>query len=283
MNGTFCFCSGILLAGLLLGTVQSVPAQPAGQHAEAATASGDASSLPPVLPGHAKGTVARAMDGDTLKLADGRMVRLACVDAPDLVSSYSRDVIEKNRKDFRELNFRTEAKAQKAQKAAKEQTSSLGQYYSVRSRKALAEAAAKKQVVLHAGTLKRDRQKRIIADAVLEHGRSLSTHLVMNGLAYVVFDKDFSPKYQEVLLKLQRRAMRARRGFWDRILGMDAAKRTYTGDRETKLFYAASDVRGLKVKPRMRVYFGNLLDAFNAGFAPARSTDFWPPSATGGK
>ncbi|MBQ1846250.1 MAG: thermonuclease family protein [Desulfovibrio sp.] len=136
---------------------------------------------------------------------------------------------------------------------------------------------------MHAGTLKRDRQKRIIADAVLEHGRSLSAHLVMNGLAYVVFDKDFSPKYQEVLLKLQRRAMRARRGFWDRILGMDAAKRTYTGDRETKLFYAASDVRGLKVKPRMRVYFGNLLDAFNAGFAPARSTDFWPPSATGGK
>ena len=283
MNGTFCFCSGILLAGLLLGTVQSVPAQPAGQHAEAAKASGDASFLPPVLPGHAKGTVARAMDGDTLRLADGRMVRLACIDAPDLVSSYSRDVIEKNRKDFRELNFRTEAKAQKAQKAAKEQTSSLGQYYSVRSRKALAEAAAKKQVVLHAGTLKRDRQKRIIADAVLEHGRSLSAHLVMNGLAYVVFDKDFSPKYQEVLLKLQRRAMRARRGFWDRILGMDAAKRTYTGDRETKLFYAASDVRGLKVKPRMRVYFGNLLDAFNAGFAPARSTDFWPPSATGGK
>ena len=283
MNGTFCFCSGILLAGLLLGTVQSVPAQPAGQHAEAAKASGDASFLPPVLPGHAKGTVARAMDGDTLKLADGRPVRLACVDAPDLVSSYSRDVIEKNRKDFRELNFRTEAKAQKAQQAAKEQTSTLGQYYSVRSRKALAEAAAKKQVVLHAGTLKRDRQKRIIADAVLEHGRSLSAHLVMNGLAYVVFDKDFSPKYQEVLLKLQRRAMRARRGFWDRILGMDAAKRTYTGDRETKLFYAASDVRGLKVKPRMRVYFGNLLDAFNAGFAPARSTDFWPPSATGGK
>ncbi len=283
MNGTFCFCSGILLAGLLLGTVQSVPAQPAGQHAEAAKASGDASFLPPVLPGHAKGTVARAMDGDTLKLADGRMVRLACVDAPDLVSSYSRDVIEKNRKDFRELNFRTEAKAQKAQQAAKEQTSTLGQYYSVRSRKALAEAAAKKQVVLHAGTMKRDRQKRIIADAVLEHGRSLSAHLVMNGLAYVVFDKDFSPKYQEVLLKLQRRAMRARRGFWDRILGMDAAKRTYTGDRETKLFYAASDVRGLKVKPRMRVYFGNLLDAFNAGFAPARSTDFWPPSATGGK
>ena len=283
MNGTFCFCSGILLAGLLLGTVQSVPAQPAGQHAEAAKASGDASFLPPVLPGHAKGTVARAMDGDTLKLADGRMVRLACVDAPDLVSSYSRDVIEKNRKDFRELNFRTEAKAQKAQQAAKEQTSTLGQYYSVRSRKALAEAAAKKQVVLHAGTLKRDRQKRIIADAVLEHGRSLSAHLVMNGLAYVVYDRDFPAEYQEVLLKLQRRAMRARRGFWDRILGMEAAKRTYTGDRETKLFYAASDVRGLKVKPRMRVYFGNLLDAFNAGFAPARSTDFWPPSASGGK
>ncbi|MBQ4124925.1 MAG: thermonuclease family protein, partial [Desulfovibrio sp.] len=199
MNGTFCFCSGILLAGLLLGTVQSVPAQPAGQHAEASKASGDASFLPPVLPGHAKGTVARAMDGDTLKLADGRMVRLACVDAPDLVSSYSRDVIEKNRKDFRELNFRTEAKAQKAQQAAKEQTSTLGQYYSVRSRKALAEAAAKKQVVLHAGTLKRDRQKRIIADAVLEHGRSLSAHLVMNGLAYVVFDRDFPPEYQEVL------------------------------------------------------------------------------------
>jgi len=219
------------------------------------------------------------MDGDTLRLADGRTVRLACVDAPDLVSSYSRDVIKKNRKDFREVNVRIDARAQGEEK----KTSRLGQYYSVRSQKALADAAVKKRITLHAGTLKRDRQKRIIADAVLERGHSLSAHLVMNGLAYVVFDRDFPQEYQEVLLKLQRRAMRARRGFWGRILGMDAAKRTYTGDRETKLFYAASDVRGLKVKPRMRVYFGNLLDAFNAGFAPARSTDFWPPSATDGR
>ena len=279
MKVTQRFCPALLLAGLLLAPVQGLSAQPGGQQPQAARASGT-TFLPPVLPGQAKGTVARAMDGDTLRLADGRMVRLACIDAPDLVSSYSRDVIEKNRRDFRELNLRTEARPQSQ---GREKTSRFGQFYSVRSRKALAEAAAKKRVVLHAGALKRDRQKRIIADAVLEHGRSLSAHLVMNGLAYVVFDRDFPPEYQEVLLKLQRRAMRARRGFWDRILGMDAAKRTYTGDRETKLFYAASDVRGLKVKPRMRVYFGNLLDAFNAGFAPARSTDFWPPSATGGK
>lgn len=279
MKVTQRFCPALLLAGLLLAPVQGLSAQPGGQRPQAAGASAT-TFLPPVLPGQAKGTVARAMDGDTLKLADGRMVRLACVDAPDLVSSYSRDVIEKNRRDFRELNLRTEARPQSQ---GRENTSRFGQFYSVRSRKALAEAAAKKRVVLHAGALKRDRQKRIIADAVLEHGRSLSAHLVMNGLAYVVFDRDFPPEYQEVLLKLQRRAMRARRGFWDRILGMEAAKRTYTGDRETKLFYAASDVRGLKVKPRMRVYFGNLLDAFNAGFAPARSTDFWPPSASGGK
>ena len=279
MKVTQRFCPALLLAGLLLAPVQGLSAQPGGQQPQAARASGT-TFLPPVLPGQAKGTVARAMDGDTLRLADGRMVRLACIDAPDLVSSYSRDVIEKNRRDFRELNLRTEARPQSQ---GREKTSRFGQFYSVRSRKALAEAAAKKRVVLHAGALKRDRQKRIIADAVLEHGRSLSAHLVMNGLAYVVFDRDFPPEYQEVLLKLQRRAMRARRGFWDRILGMDAAKRTYTGDRETKLFYAASDVRGLKVKPRMRVYFGNLLDAFNAGFAPARSTDFWPPSASGGK
>jgi len=279
MKVTQRFCPALLLAGLLLAPVQGLSAQPGGQRPQAAGASAT-TFLPPVLPGQAKGTVARAMDGDTLRLADGRMVRLACIDAPDLVSSYSRDVIEKNRRDFRELNLRTEARPQSQ---GREKTSRFGQFYSVRSRKALAEAAAKKRVVLHAGALKRDRQKRIIADAVLEHGRSLSAHLVMNGLAYVVFDRDFPPEYQEVLLKLQRRAMRARRGFWDRILGMEAAKRTYTGDRETKLFYAASDVRGLKVKPRMRVYFGNLLDAFNAGFAPARSTDFWPPSASGGK
>ncbi len=270
-----------LLAGSLLLPClpQGAFAQPAGQQARQVQAKVPG-FLPPVLPGRAKGTVSRALDGDTLALADGRTVRLACVDAPDLVSSYSRDVIEKNRKDFREINFRTDAKAGGE---AKEKTSRLGQYYSVRSRKALAEAAAHRQVVLHAGTLKRDRQKRIVADAALEHGRSLSAHLVMNGLAYVVYDRDFPAEYQEVLLKLQRRAMRARRGFWDRILGMEAAKRTYTGDRDTRLFYAASDVRGLKVKPRMRVYFGNLLDAFNAGFAPARSTDFWPPSAAGGR
>ena len=179
MKVTQRFCPALLLAGLLLAPVQGLSAQPGGQRPQAAGASAT-TFLPPVLPGQAKGTVARAMDGDTLRLADGRMVRLACIDAPDLVSSYSRDVIEKNRRDFRELNLRTEARPQSQ---GREKTSRFGQFYSVRSRKALAEAAAKKRVVLHAGALKRDRQKRIIADAVLEHGRSLSAHLVMNGLA----------------------------------------------------------------------------------------------------
>lgn len=100
--------------------------------------------------------------------------------------------------------------------------------------------------------------------------------MVRSGCAYVVYDPDFPKAYQQDLLEQQTDAIHARRGFWSLILSGSAAGRTFTGDSATRLFYSSTDVRGLRLKPRMRVYFGNLLDAFSSGYAPARSTDFWP-------
>ncbi|MBU3832131.1 MAG: hypothetical protein H9993_05390, partial [Candidatus Desulfovibrio faecigallinarum] len=92
----------------------------------------------------------------------------------------------------------------------------------------------------------------------------------------VVHDPHFPQGYLDALYALQQKAMQARRGFWGRILELEAARLPWTGNTETRLFYSGNDVRSQQIKPRLRMYFGTLLDAFSSGYAPARSRDFWP-------
>ena len=150
------------------------------------------------------------------------------------------------------------------------------QYYAEISRRFLQQTAAGKKVTLRAEKQEKDKQGRILCDLELGDGTTLSSRMVRSGCAYVVYDPDFPKAYQQNLLEQQTDAIHARRGFWSLILSGSAAGRTFTGDSATRLFYSSTDVRGLRLKPRMRVYFGNLLDAFSSGYAPARSTDFWP-------
>ena len=62
---------------------------------------------------------------------------------------------------------------------------------------------------------------------------------------------------------------------WD-VLTLPAAKKTYLGNRESMRFFPTDCAEVQQIKPRNRVFFGTLMDAFMAGYAPARPCNFWP-------
>ncbi len=225
--------------------------------------------LPPLrtAPG---GRVVLVPDGDTLRLADRRTVRLACIDAPDLAVSQPTRFPEE---DLRKKNFRLDnaAGSEKPRRQAAEE-----QYFAREAQRALRGLCQGRTLTLRSPVAKKDRQGRLMADAVLPDGTSPAAAMVAQGLAYVVSDPDYPQAYVDALLRLQTEALSARRGFWGRILSLEAARQPWIGNTQTRLFYSGSDVRGQQIKPRQRLYFGTLLDAFSAGFAPAASRDFWP-------
>lgn len=188
------------------------------------------------------GVVALCFDGDTLKLTDRRVVRLAGIDTPEVSHG-----------------------------------GQPSQYYAREAADRLTALSRGQQVQLVAVTdQSKDRYGRLVADVRLPDGTSLSDTLVGEGAAYVYPHKDLDPELADRLLVLQRAAITARRGMWGRILGLPAARATYMGNRQSRRFFPADDVYAQRIKPRNRVMFGNLMDAFMAGYAPARPCPYWP-------
>ncbi len=233
----------------------------------------------PLLPHKPRAIVVQVPDGDTLRLTDRRIIRLACLDTPDL--AFSRPTTFTHQ-ELREENFRADDTVVKeeAKEARQARQKPVNQYFALEARDALRRLAAKKHVLLRAATSRKDPQGRLIADVLVEDGTSggtsLAAFLVEHGFAYVVHDPMFSRAYHEALYALQLKAIQARRGFWGVILELDAARLPWVGNTETRLFYSGNDVRSQQIKPRLRMYFGTLLDAFSSGYAPANSRDFWP-------
>lgn len=189
-----------------------------------------------------KGVVARCFDGDTLKLTDRRVVRLAGIDSPEAGHDGK--------------------KSQYYAREAREVLNSLAQGQKVR--------------LLTAGIKNRDRHGRIIADVVLEDGQSLNDLMIKRGAAFFYPHQDLSPQLQERLLALQQEAIAARRGLWAHLLSLPLAMAAYTGNRDSLRFFPADCPDAQRIKPRNRVHFGLLMDAFLAGYAPARVCSFWP-------
>lgn len=189
-----------------------------------------------------KGKVAKCFDGDTIKLTDRRTVRLAGIDAPEMDHGKTK-----------------------------------AQYYAREAMDQLAHLAQGKEVRLAAVDAKgKDRYGRIVADVLLPDGHSLSDAMVRNGAAFVYPHSDLNPHFLERLRKLQHEAIAARRGMWAHLLTLPAAKKTYLGNRESMRFFPTDCAEVQHIKPRNRVFFGTLMDAFMAGYAPARPCNFWP-------
>lgn len=188
------------------------------------------------------GKVAKCFDGDTLKLTDRRTVRLAGIDAPEMDHGKRKP-----------------------------------QYYAREAMDQLTHLAQGKEVRLVSVDPKgKDHYGRIVADVILPDGRSLSDTMVRNGAAFVYPHSELNSHFQERLRKLQHEAIAARRGMWAYILTLPAAKKTYLGNRESMRFFPTDCAEVQHIKPRNRVFFGTLMDAFMAGYAPARPCNFWP-------
>lgn len=191
---------------------------------------------------HSTGAIANCFDGDTLRLVDRRVIRLCGIDAPEVPHGTSRP-----------------------------------QYYSRQSRQILEGLGKGKQVTLvPRGHKLRDIHGRLLVDLILPDGSSINENLVEQGAAFFYPFPDLDVEFQKKLADLQADAIQNRRGFWDYILSLPIADRPYTGNRETLRFFPADCPVLEQIKPRNRVEFGNLMDAFLAGYAPARVCPFWP-------
>ncbi len=218
-----------------------------------------------------KGRVILVPDGDTLRLADRRQVQLACVNAPDFAISLPK---QRETQELLRENFHPQT--QNVPMTTASATHAGEQKYAAEAHDVLKTVSSRQLVTLMVPSNRRDTQGMLICDAILENGVSLSGYMVARGLAYVVRDSDYPEEYLAGLMQLQIEAMHERRGFWDMVLSLEAASQPWIGDSETGLFYSSTDMRGQQIKPRLRVYFGTLLDAFSSGFAPASSRAFWP-------
>ena len=188
------------------------------------------------------GVVATCFDGDTIKLTDRRVIRLAGIDTPEL-----------------------------------HQGTEPPQYYA-REAMLLTQRLARGMTVRlrAAGEAERDRYGRIVADVLLPDGRSCSEVLVREGAALVYPHANLDADFLARLCALQREAIIERRGMWEHVLSLPAARTTYVGNRQSRRFFPADNAYAQRIKPRNRVIFGTLMDAFMAGYAPARPATFWP-------
>ena len=188
------------------------------------------------------GVAAFCFDGDTIKLTDRRVVRLAGIDTPELHNGKEHP-----------------------------------QYYAREAMKELLSLVQGKVVhLISVNEDDRDHYGRIVADVILPDGRSLSDIMISNGAAFVYPHKGLEEHFIERLRILQNKAISERRGMWEFILAMPAAHRTYIGNRQSRRFFTADSPFVQHIKPRNRVIFGTLMDAFTAGYAPARPCPFWP-------
>lgn len=183
-------------------------------------------------------------DGDTVKLSDGRVVRLAGIDTPE-----------------------------------RQHGSTPAQYYAEESTRFLEELVLHRHVRLHAvtekGTLIRDRYQRLVAEILLEDGSSVNKILVVSGAAFIYFHYNIST-YCASLLPLQREALRERRGFWAYVLKAAEAKKRYVGNSNSRRFFPPRSPEAGHISRRHRIYFASLEAAFVQGFSPARNCSIWP-------
>ena len=198
-------------------------------------------ALPP-LAAAPEAAVAVCLDGDTLKLTSRRTVRLAGIDTPEMGGRDKKP-----------------------------------QYYAREARELLNELSRGQDVTLFQPSDKQqDKYGRLIADVCLADGRSLNALMVEAGAAFFYPHADLDPAYQDWLKSLQAAAIHERRGMWAWILTQPLALKSYTGNEESRRFFPAASPDAQRIKPRNRVHFGTLMDAFLAGYAPARHVNPWP-------
>ena len=135
--------------------------------------------------------VARAVDGDTLKLSDGRRVRLIGVDTPEL--HYSEKLLRDSRRTHKDIEA-----IQALGKRAADFTKQL---------------CEGKTVKIELDVRRYDKYGRLLAYIYLEDGTFVNAKIIEEGYAQVMTIPP-DVKYADYFLKLQREARENHKGLW---------------------------------------------------------------------
>lgn len=185
-------------------------------------------------------TVTAVIDGDTVILENGRRVRIAFIDTPEL-----------------------EYKKRKQQ------------YFSIRAKKFISDTVLEQDVTLQQITAK-DRYKRLVAILTLRDGRDVGALLVQKGMAFVYPHGVKHRLYIDELGKMQKKAMDARVGMWNKVITYFENAGSVVGNKRSKRFFALDCKFAKDIATKNKVHFISAVDAFYNGYAPARICKLWP-------
>ena len=180
-------------------------------------------------------------DGDTCRLADGRTLRLAGVDAPETAHD-----------------------------------GRPAQYYAQQAKAAL-EGLVRGVPLRFVGVgSSQDRYGRLLGDLILPDGRSVTETLLSRGCVFVFWHKDVGEALFHRYLGLQRQAMAEGQGFWPRLLSLPPPAAPYVGNASSHRFHAPNCPDAARIGRRNRVALPTIGEAFDQGYAPARNCTPWP-------
>ncbi|KHK04300.1 thermonuclease family protein [Desulfovibrio sp. TomC] len=180
-------------------------------------------------------------DGDTCQLTDGRRVRLAGIDAPEMAHD-----------------------------------GRPAQYYAGEAQALLLRLTRGVSLRFVGVGPERDRFDRLLGDLLLPDGTSVAARLVGEGAAFFFWFDDLPQDLAERLLSAQQRAMAAGRGAWPRLLALPRPTAPYVGNTASHRFHAPDCPDAARIGRRNRVVLPTLTEAFGRGFAPARDCTPWP-------
>ena len=135
--------------------------------------------------------VSRVVDGDTIKLSDGRRIRLIGVDTPEL--HYSEKLLRDSRRTGQDIKT-----IQALGKLASDFTTGL---------------CRDKNVRLELDVRKLDRYGRTLAYVYLEDGTFVNARILEEGYGQVMTIPP-DVKYSEYFLRLEKQARKAQKGLW---------------------------------------------------------------------
>lgn len=177
--------------------------------------------------------VKRIVDGDTVELSDGRLVRYIGVDAPEI--DHERHTAEP---------FGFEARMRSAEL--------IGDY----------------RIRLELDLERLDAYGRTLAYVFLPDGSMVNEKLLRSGLSYCLYRMP-NVKYADKLLRAQRDAMQAKVGLWKDWRETETKAR-YVGNRNSRRFHLSGCPEVKRISPRNRIWFSTRWEAFWAGYAPSR-------------
>ncbi|MHC1789128.1 thermonuclease family protein [Solidesulfovibrio sp.] len=185
--------------------------------------------------------VAAVIDGDTCQLTDGRRLRLAGIDAPEVAHD-----------------------------------GRPAQYYAAESAARLDRLTRDVPLRFVGVGPKQDRFGRLLGDLILPDGASVAKRQVAEGAAFCFWFADVPGELADRLLAAQQQAMAGGKGLWPRLLALPAPARPYVGNASSRRFHGPDCPDAARVSRRNRVPLATLAEAFSRGFAPARDCTPWP-------